>query len=198
VVGSPAGGTLPEATYFYRLTATSATGETTPSGEMSAWTSGPTGSVTMHWNAVTGATGYRVYRSTAAGNEKLLVSLGNVTNYVDTGSATPGSASPPTSNTASRSTNCSPAGNPGHVYEVSAWYKTSSAANVRMVTYYRDANGTWQFWREQSLPQSTVWRQAVWQTSALPAGATAIGAGFSLRSVGTAIVDDLAMGDLNE
>jgi len=197
-VGSASGGSLPEATYFYRLTATSSTGETTPSGEMSVWTSGPNGSVTLGWNAVTGATGYRIYRSTAAGSQKLLASVGNVTTYSDTGSATPGSATPPTSNTASRSTTCSPAGIPGHVYQVSAWYRTSSGANVRMVTYYRDASGNWQFWREQPLLHSTVWRQAVWQTSALPAGATAIGVGFSLRSVGTAFVDDLAVGDLTE
>jgi peptidoglycan/xylan/chitin deacetylase (PgdA/CDA1 family) len=197
-VGSPLGGTLSAATYFYRLTATSATGETTPSGEISASTSGPNGSVTLRWSAATGATGYRIYRSTAAGSETLLASVGNVTTYSDTGSTTPGSASPPTSNTASRSTNCSPAGAPGHVYEVSAWYKTSSGANVRMVIYYRDANGNWQFWREQALPPSTPWRQAVWQTSPLPATATAIGVGFSLRSLATAIVDDVAIGDLSE
>lgn len=196
-VGSPSGGTLPAATYFYRLTATSATGETTPSGEISATTSGPSGSVTLSWSAANGATGYRIYRSTTAGGETLLVSVGNVTTYSDTGSATPGSALPPTSNTASRSTNCSPVGIPGDVYEISAWYKTSSSANVRMVAYYRDANGNWQFWREQAIPSSTVWRQAVWQTSALPAGATAIGTGLSLRSVGTATMDDLAMGDLS-
>jgi peptidoglycan/xylan/chitin deacetylase (PgdA/CDA1 family) len=197
-VGSTSGGALPEATYFYRLTATSASGETTPSGEVSVATWGSSGSVTLSWSTATGATGYRIYRSTAAGAERLLASVGNVTTYSDTGSATPGSMAPPTSNTASRSTDCSPVGIPGHVYQVGAWYKTSSGANVRMVTYYRDASGSWQFWREQALPHSTVWRQAVWQTSALPAGATAIGVGFSLRSVGTAFVDDLAVGDLSE
>lgn len=196
-IGSASGGSLSGATYFYRLTATTATGETTTSGEISATTSGPNGSVTLSWSAANGATGYRIYRSTTSGGETLLVSVANVTTYTDTGSATPGSALPPTSNTASRSTNCSPTGTPGDVYQVSAWYKTSSAANVRMVAYYRDANGNWQFWREQTIPSSTVWHQAIWQTSSLPAGSTAIGAGFSLRSVGTATIDDLAMGDLS-
>lgn len=196
-VSSASGGTLPEATYFYRLTATSVTGETTPSGEITASTSGSNGSVKLSWSAAKGATGYRIYRSTAAGSETLLASLDNVTTYSDTGSATAGSTTPPTSNTASRSTDCAPLGIPGDIYQISAWYKTSSAANVRMVAYYRDANGNWQFWREQTIPPSTVWRQAIWQTSALPAGSTAISAGFSLRSVGSATADDLALGDLS-
>jgi peptidoglycan/xylan/chitin deacetylase (PgdA/CDA1 family) len=93
--------------------------------------------------------------------------------------------------------NCSPAGIPGHVYDVGAWYKTSAGANVRMVAYYRDAAGAWQFWREQVVPASTDWRRASWQTPALPSGATAIGIGFSLRSAGTATVDDFTLGDLN-
>ncbi len=92
---------------------------------------------------------------------------------------------------------CSPPGIPGHVYQVGAWYKTSAGANVRMVAYYRDAGGAWIFWREQPLPASTTWRQASWQTPVLPAGATALSVGFSLRSAGTATVDDLTLGDLN-
>lgn len=191
------GGTLPAGTWFYKLTATSATGETLPSAEVSATTTTATSKVTLTWSAPVGATGYRIYRSSASGAETLLASVGAVTTFADTGAATPGTETPPTSNTASRSTNCAPAGVPGHIYRVGASYKTSGGANVRMVAYYRDLNGAWQFWREQVLPASASWRAAIWQTPALPAGATAISIGFSLRSLGSASVDDLSLGDLS-
>jgi peptidoglycan/xylan/chitin deacetylase (PgdA/CDA1 family) len=201
VLNAPAasgtGGTLPAGTWYYRFTATSATGETLPSSEVTATTSTATSTVTLAWSAVNGATGYRIYRSSAPGAETLLAAVGTVTTYADTGAAAAGTATPPTSNTASRSTSCSPAGLPGHAYEVSGWYATSAGANVRMVAYYRDLDGAWQFWREQPVPASTTWTKAVWRTPALPAGATAVGIGFSLRSLGTARVDDLALGDVS-
>jgi peptidoglycan/xylan/chitin deacetylase (PgdA/CDA1 family) len=200
-LGAPAtattGGTLAAGTWFYRLTATSATGETLPSAEVSATTTTATSKVTLTWSAPAGATGYRIYRSSTSGAQTLLAAVGAVTAYADTGAATPGAATPPTSNSASRATSCSPAGTPGHVYRVAAWYQTSAAASVRMVAYYRDLNGAWQFWREQVVPASTTWRAAVWQTPQLPAGATAVGIGFSLRSPGSAAVDDLVLGDLS-
>jgi peptidoglycan/xylan/chitin deacetylase (PgdA/CDA1 family) len=192
-----AGGTLAAGTYYYKLTALSATGETLPSAEVSATTTTSTSKVTLTWSAPTGATGYRIYRSSASGAETLLASVGTVTTFADTGAAPPGAPTPPTSNTASRFTSCSPSGVPGHVYRVGAWYRTSAGANVRMVAYYRDLNGVWAFWREQPVPASTTWRSAVWQTPQLPAGATALSIGFSLRSLGTATVDDLSLGDLS-
>jgi hypothetical protein len=197
LTASATGGTLAAAQYFYRLTATTAAGETLPGGEATVAATTATSSVTLTWTAKTGATGYRIYRSTAPGAETLLASVGAVTTYADTGAIAPGTATPPTSNTASRSTSCSPAGIPGHVYQLSAWYATDAAANVRMVAYYRDLNGAWQFWREQVIPASTTWTRIVWQTPPLPSGATAVGSGFSLRSVGTATVDDLTLGDLS-
>jgi hypothetical protein len=93
---------------------------------------------------------------------------------------------------------CAPAGTPGHTYQASAWYKTSAAAGARMIAYYRDAAGAWVFWREQVVPASPTWTQAVWNTPILPEGATALSLAFSLRSVGTANVDDLALGDITD
>jgi hypothetical protein len=90
--GHLAGGT----TYYYELTAVSASGEsvagteavyTPPSGTS-------TNQITLNWSAVAGATGYKVYRSTSEGGEQLLAALGNVTSYADT-SATVPSGSPP-------------------------------------------------------------------------------------------------------
>lgn len=81
---STTGGTLAAGTYFYRVTALGSTGETLGSNELSATTTGTTSSVALSWAAVTGATGYRVYRGTAAGGESVFYAPGNVTSYTDT------------------------------------------------------------------------------------------------------------------
>ncbi|HEV3345121.1 MAG TPA: PPC domain-containing protein, partial [Pirellulales bacterium] len=79
------GGELPTNTYYYKVTATSAAGETTPSNEQSIGVTGPTGEVTVNWTADPGATGYKIYRGTAAGGENVLVGIvGAVTTYTDT------------------------------------------------------------------------------------------------------------------
>lgn len=96
------GGTLAAATYFYRITATTSAGETTGSNEQSITTSGTTSTVDLSWAAVTGATGYRVYRGTTSGDLSLLTTLGAVTSYTDTGAATT-AGSVPTTNTAGTS-----------------------------------------------------------------------------------------------
>lgn len=196
VIGSAtptAGGTLSGA-QFYTLTATTANGETQPSAEV---TVAADGSVTLAWAAAKGATGYRIYRASSGGQETLLAAVGAVTSYTDTGAIVPGDATPPAVNTAVRGTPCAPPAVPGHVYEASAWYRTSASASVRMVIYYRDAAGSWIFWRQQLLPAATAWRQAHWQTPAVPAGATALSLAFSLRSAGTLTIDDLLLGDIS-
>jgi hypothetical protein len=93
------GGTLPAATYYYVLTAINGNGETLKSNEVSQVTTGSTSTVTLSWAAITGATGYKLYRATSTGAEVLLTTLGTVTTFTDTGSLTPGSATPPTANT---------------------------------------------------------------------------------------------------
>lgn len=54
--------------------------------------------VTLSWGAVAGATGYKIYRSTATGTEKLCWSTAS-TSFTDNNSP-PGSTSPPSTNTA--------------------------------------------------------------------------------------------------
>ncbi len=84
-------GTLAAATYTYAVTAYNAEGETLPSTAANI-TLSATGGVTVNWTAVAGATGYRVYgRSGTLGR---LADVGNVLTYTDSGSATPGVASP--------------------------------------------------------------------------------------------------------
>lgn len=101
---STSGGTLPTAsTYKYYITAINANGETTISNEQTVTTgAGSTNKNTVSWGSVTGATGYKVYRTAAGGatgTELLLNTLGVVLTYDDTGSLVPSGALP-TTNTA--------------------------------------------------------------------------------------------------
>lgn len=93
------GGTLAAATYYYKLTAINAIGETVGSAEASQATTGSTSTVGLSWSAVVGATGYKLYRSTSSGAETYLTTLGAVTSYTDTGAISPGTQPPPSANT---------------------------------------------------------------------------------------------------
>jgi hypothetical protein len=61
-------------------------GESIGSAEVSATTTGTTGSVALTWTAVTGATGYVVYRGTSADNESVWYITG-ANSFTDTGAA---------------------------------------------------------------------------------------------------------------
>lgn len=95
---SATGGTLTAATYSYRVSAINADGETIASvAQTVVVASGTTNTVTVPWSVVSGATGYKVYGRTS-GSEKLLATVGAVTSWDDTGSATP-TYIPPYANT---------------------------------------------------------------------------------------------------
>jgi hypothetical protein len=101
------GGTLAAGTYSYGITATSTSGETTPS--VTTVTLTAPGTVALSWPSVCHATSYKVYRGTGTGALQLMATVNpanpgfndsgaiNVT-YNDTGAVAPGSAAPPTSN----------------------------------------------------------------------------------------------------
>ncbi len=95
------GGTLVAGTYYYRVVATNAQGQTLPSTETSkvvpAGTA--TNTVTVNWARVVGATGYKVYgRSTGAELLMATITDGATLTFVDDGSVTPSGALP-TANT---------------------------------------------------------------------------------------------------
>lgn len=99
--GSFAGGVQ----QFYMVTYTNANGETTGSYEVNA-TPAASGSVVLTWGTgslPSGVTGVKVYRATSTLGEftspALVATLGTVTTYTDTGSAT-SAGSVPTTNTA--------------------------------------------------------------------------------------------------
>lgn len=90
---SGSGGTLTAATYYYRVSATTAQGETIPCPEVSQVTSGSSSTVTVSWTQVTNATGYKVYgRSTGAELLMSTITSGSTTSFIDTGAVTPGAA----------------------------------------------------------------------------------------------------------
>jgi hypothetical protein len=102
---------LGSTTYFYKVTAVNAAGETTEENipaTVEAQVTQPATPlpVILQWETVKGATGYKVYKSTASGQEKFLASVsGQATStYTDDGNtATNESLSVPTGNTATAS-----------------------------------------------------------------------------------------------
>lgn len=98
-VGS--GGTFAAGTYFWKVTFTTASGETQASNEASA-TLVLNGSANLTWaQAPSGCTGVKVYRGTATNAEDHLITTltGTATSYTDTGT-TGTVVSPPSNNTA--------------------------------------------------------------------------------------------------
>ena len=89
-------------TYYYRVSAVYAAGESLPGGEgkYDVPSGTNTNKITLNWTALSDATGYKVYRGTESGQEQLLATLGNVLAYVDNTNATPSGAMP-TSDTSS-------------------------------------------------------------------------------------------------
>jgi hypothetical protein len=105
------GGALAANTYFYVITAirqtalvpSPVTGETTKSAEVTVTIGGSFNSAKLTWTPVPGASGYKIYRSTTTGvyTNTLIVTVtgGASSSYTDVG-ATPGTGTPPVSNSA--------------------------------------------------------------------------------------------------
>lgn len=94
------GGSFTAGTYYWVVTSITASGESMVSNEVTqALTANQ--ELPINWTAVTGATGYKVYRGTTAGGENKLIttiSSGSTVTYTDTGTAGT-TATLPTSNT---------------------------------------------------------------------------------------------------
>jgi hypothetical protein len=92
---STSGGSLATGTYYYKVTAIIGSVETIASWEKSQAVTGPTGSVTVSWSAVSGASSYKVYRSTTTESQDVRIKTTSSTSYVDDGTAPEASATPP-------------------------------------------------------------------------------------------------------
>lgn len=91
------GGTITAGTYRYVVTAINAAGETRASNEQTIVTTGSTSTVTVTWGAVTGATGYKLYKTAAGGatgTELLYKTVGLVITDIDTTPGAPAGAFP--------------------------------------------------------------------------------------------------------
>lgn len=95
-------------TKYWVVTATNSQGETTISNEVTATIAAANTSVPLAWTAVSGATGYNVYRGLTPGGENVLVASVSTNSYTDVG-AVGTVGTPPTINTA-------PAGNIWYVW----------------------------------------------------------------------------------
>ncbi|GGL17172.1 Ig-like domain-containing protein [Mangrovihabitans endophyticus] len=92
---------------------------------------------------------------------------------------------------------CAPRAVVGHTYDVTAWYQASGS--VRMVAYYRNPNSRWVYLSQSPpLAETTEWREATWTTPAMPAGASALSVGLSLRSDGLVAGDDFSVMDSDQ
>lgn len=128
-----AGGTLASDTYEYVVTATSATGESLPSSQVSATVvatgPGATGSVDLSWTPVTGATGYKIYGRQAGALGLIGTNAVGDTTFTDTGAVVP-AAAPPTEDTS----NSAPVGE--------SWiYVTGSIKVLRGPTFFTPNRG---------------------------------------------------------
>lgn len=124
---STTGGTLAAGTYYYKVTALNAQGETVGSSEATATTTGSTGSVALAWTAITGATSYKVYRGSSSGGENVYYTT-TTNSYTDTGS-TGVSASVPTVNTTG-----------GGIIAISAVTAKSDGQTITVALNKTDAN----------------------------------------------------------
>lgn len=103
--------------------------------------------VTVNWNAVAGATGYRVYRGTAAGAENVYYAVGAVTTFTDVG-GTSTAGSPPGVNTSGGlstntvSWNAVPGATGYRVYRGTASGGQNVYYAVGAVTSFADVGGT--------------------------------------------------------
>jgi hypothetical protein len=82
-------GSLAAATYSYKITSLTETGESVPSAAVTA-TLDNSGSVELSWTKVEGATGYRIYGRTSSGTKQLYtVDDPDILTFTDDGTITP-------------------------------------------------------------------------------------------------------------
>ena len=135
-----AGGTLAAGTYWYRVSAINAYGETLASTETSQVTAGATSTVTVNWvtptapNADTAVTGYRIYGRTE-GAQLLLAQVGLVNTWIDTGALTPAGALPASNTTARCAKQLDPRSLTWVGYEYDGdWYPLAEGINPQLYT----------------------------------------------------------------
>jgi len=92
---------------------------------------------------------------------------------------------------------CAPNVTPGHQYDLSVWYTTSSA-NTVMTAFRHTAQG-WVYWTDlATLPTKTAYTQKTVRTPQVPADTDQIAWGVTIYGVGTLQTDDYSMVDVTQ
>ncbi|BCJ58327.1 hypothetical protein Jiend_17490 [Micromonospora endophytica] len=93
---------------------------------------------------------------------------------------------------------CAPLVTPGHQYDLSVWYRSTTGSTA--VTVFRhDTTAGWQYWTDlATLPVAEVYTEATVRTPPVPAGTDQITWGVSIWGVGTLLTDDYSMVDVTQ
>lgn len=87
---------------------------------------------------------------------------------------------------------CAPGVTAGNTYNISAWYKSTSAKNA--LTVFRHSIAGWAYWTDvATLPSVAGWTLASGTTPVVPAGTDQISFGISIAGNGTLVTDDYAL-----
>ncbi len=82
-----------------------------------------------------------------------------------------------------------PAVQPGSIYHLSVWFKSTSVGNA--ITVFAHTASGWSYYTDlKTLPAAALWTQATVDTPAIGAGIDAIAWGVSLSGNGTLVTDD--------
>jgi hypothetical protein len=93
---------------------------------------------------------------------------------------------------------CAPTVTPGHQYDLSAWYTTTSPDTV-MTMFRHDVAQGWVYWTDlATLPVTTAWTGQTVRTSPVPPDTDQIAWGVTIYGVGTLRTDDYAMVDATQ
>ena len=92
---------------------------------------------------------------------------------------------------------CAPTVTPGHQYDLSVWY-TSSTPNTVITTFRHDVALGWQYWGDlANLPISSGYARKTVRTMAVPPNTDQITWGVTIYGVGTVTTDDYSMVDVS-
>jgi hypothetical protein len=91
---------------------------------------------------------------------------------------------------------CAPNVTPGHQYDLSVWYRTTTA-NTVMTMFRHDVAQGWVYWTDlATLPVATTWTQKTVRTPQVPSVTDQIVWGVTIYGVGTLQTDDYAIDDV--
>jgi hypothetical protein len=90
---------------------------------------------------------------------------------------------------------CAPRVTDGRQYDLSVYYKSTTAANA-LTLFRRDTKLGWQYWLDPAtLPATATWQRKVVRTPPVPPNTDRITWGVSIYGVGTLTTDDYSMVD---